>query len=335
MRSKTVSTASEPPAGLGDRSAWCATTESVDIDSHARVQAGWHLEYDQLSAGAFAGRFECMQLPGVRLVREWCNRGVRQRGSLDRDSYGFALAARPAPGCRFHGRASEGDSLMAGCSDELDMLCPPDFGLIAMVADAPLVDELWQLTHGSPPPAWLRGQVVTRFPAAQAERLRDLYRQMFSDPDAQTARLAVPDRAHYVRDGVLSCWVAGLPCDGAGETPSTHAKRRRLVERACEIALAENDAPLSILELCRRAGASRRKLNYCFQEILGMSPVGYLRAVRLNRVRRELVRARVRPDSVGDAAARWGFWHMSQFSLDYKRQFGELPSATLRKSLAA
>jgi AraC family ethanolamine operon transcriptional activator len=33
---------------------------------------------------------------------------------------------------------------------------------------------------------------------------------------------------------------------------------------------------------------------------------------------------------VQDVAARWGFWHLGQFSLDYKRQFGELPSATLR-----
>ena len=35
--------------------------------------------------------------------------------------------------------------------------------------------------------------------------------------------------------------------------------------------------------------------------------------------------------SVQDAAARWGFWHLGQFSRDYKRQFGELPSQTLKQ----
>jgi AraC family transcriptional regulator, ethanolamine operon transcriptional activator len=91
--------------------------------------------------------------------------------------------------------------------------------------------------------------------------------------------------------------------------------------------LGHADEPLSMLEVCRRVGASRRKLNTCFQEALGTSPVKYLRAVRLNGVRRQLREGAV---NVQDAAARWGFWHLGQFSRDYKRQFGELPSQTLR-----
>jgi AraC family ethanolamine operon transcriptional activator len=50
--------------------------------------------------------------------------------------------------------------------------------------------------------------------------------------------------------------------------------------------------------------------------------------VRLNGVRREL---RSTAATVQDAAARWGFWHLGQFSRDYKRQFGELPSQTLKQ----
>ncbi len=91
--------------------------------------------------------------------------------------------------------------------------------------------------------------------------------------------------------------------------------------------LQHTGEPLSMLEVCRRVGASRRKLNYCFQEALGTSPVKYLRAVRMNGARREL---RSGATSVHDAASRWGFWHLGQFSRDYKQQFGELPSATLR-----
>jgi AraC family ethanolamine operon transcriptional activator len=33
-------------------------------------------------------------------------------------------------------------------------------------------------------------------------------------------------------------------------------------------------------------------------------------------------------DTVGDVAARWGFWHLSRFAADYRQHFGELPSAT-------
>ena len=51
--------------------------------------------------------------------------------------------------------------------------------------------------------------------------------------------------------------------------------------------------------------------------------------MRLNGVRRELRQGRA---AVQDVAARWGFWHMGQFSRDYKQQFGELPSVTLRRA---
>jgi AraC family transcriptional regulator, ethanolamine operon transcriptional activator len=56
----------------------------------------------------------------------------------------------------------------------------------------------------------------------------------------------------------------------------------------------------------------------------------YWRAMRLNRVRRDLKRGA--ETSIYDVAVQHGFWHFSQFSLDYKRHFCELPSETLRRA---
>ncbi len=85
-----------------------------------------------------------------------------------------------------------------------------------------------------------------------------------------------------------------------------------MVDRAREYALTHVDEPLSILDLCNHIGASRRKLQYCFQETLGINPVAYLRALRLNAVRREL-RSGGHARGVQEVAARWGFWHLSRF----------------------
>lgn len=59
-----------------------------------------------------------------------------------------------------------------------------------------------------------------------------------------------------------------------------------------------------------------------------ISPVTYLRTMRLNRVRSELRQCPA--STVGDVAARWGFWHLSRFAREYRALFGELPSATLK-----
>jgi AraC family ethanolamine operon transcriptional activator len=76
---------------------------------------------------------------------------------------------------------------------------------------------------------------------------------------------------------------------------------------------------------------SRRTLQYSFQEVLGINPVRFLRAMRLNGVRRDLKSGSRPAASVQDIAARWGFWHLGHFVTDYKRMFGELPSETARR----
>jgi AraC family ethanolamine operon transcriptional activator len=54
-----------------------------------------------------------------------------------------------------------------------------------------------------------------------------------------------------------------------------------------------------------------------------------MQAKRLATVRHKLIKAG--PDTlVNDVANRWGFWHMGRFASDYRRQFGELPSETLK-----
>jgi AraC family ethanolamine operon transcriptional activator len=84
-------------------------------------------------------------------------------------------------------------------------------------------------------------------------------------------------------------------------------------------------------DLC--AGVSRRALQYAVENVLQLSPVTDLRVMRLNRVRQVL---RSEPEAtVGDVAARWGFWHPSRFAADDRALFGELPSATRAQSATA
>jgi len=75
---------------------------------------------------------------------------------------------------------------------------------------------------------------------------------------------------------------------------------------------------------------SVRTLHAAFQQQFGESPMSYLRRVRLDRVRSELVRSDPATVRVTEVAMRWGFFHRSRFAQQYRDRFGELPSATLR-----
>ena len=165
---------------------------------------------------------------------------------------------------------------------------------------------------------------------ATVARLRHLLATVHESVAAAPSAFDHPAAQRALEDALLletmNMLSTAQPCDIGWNT----AKRKRTVERASEMMLARLDRPLSVLDVCKVVGASPRKLGYCFQEVLGTSPMHYWRAMRLNRVRRDLKQCGPHA-GVYDIAVKHGFWHFSQFSLDYKRHFSELPSTTLRR----
>ena len=85
---------------------------------------------------------------------------------------------------------------------------------------------------------------------------------------------------------------------------------------------------LNYRDISRRLGCTPRSIQSTFAVQGTPNPSQYLRAVKLNRVRRDLLDGRRNGESIGDIAARHGFWNWSRFSQYYRRQFGELPSQT-------
>ena len=106
---------------------------------------------------------------------------------------------------------------------------------------------------------------------------------------------------------------------------------RRLVSGAREYVLSQPDRVISVTDLCEALYVSRRTLQNAFRAVLGICPVNYLKALRLNAVRRTLRDRDSGFRTVQDVAARWGFWHMSQFAVDYRQLFGERPSETIKR----
>ena len=88
--------------------------------------------------------------------------------------------------------------------------------------------------------------------------------------------------------------------------------------------------PLTPQELARVGCMSVRTLHASFRQALGETPMSYLRRVRLDRVREELLRGNPARVRVTDVATAWGFCHQSRFAQQYRDRFGELPSRTLR-----
>jgi AraC family transcriptional regulator, ethanolamine operon transcriptional activator len=115
-----------------------------------------------------------------------------------------------------------------------------------------------------------------------------------------------------------------------------HARlhRRMAVERARDYIHRNLTEPIRLSSLCHYARTEARALEYGFLDVVGLSPMQYVRTTRLHRARRLLRSIVVSYRSISEIALDSGFWHLSQFAVDYKALFGESPSMTFRRTQA-
>jgi transcriptional regulator GlxA family with amidase domain len=90
------------------------------------------------------------------------------------------------------------------------------------------------------------------------------------------------------------------------------------------------DAPITVSDVSAELGISVRSLQAGFRQWRSTTPNAFLRQVRLQRVRDELLRGDAET-SVTATALRFGFAHFGRLSASYRAAFKELPSATLRR----
>lgn len=109
-----------------------------------------------------------------------------------------------------------------------------------------------------------------------------------------------------------------------------HPRNARL-RAAVEYVHEHAAEPVTISQLAAVAGLSVRSVQESFRRVFDVTPLTYLRQVRLDRVRAELLELGPQAGAVGDVARRWGFAHLGRFSASYLERFGEYPKQTLRR----
>ncbi|MEM7342116.1 MAG: AraC family transcriptional regulator [Actinomycetota bacterium] len=84
---------------------------------------------------------------------------------------------------------------------------------------------------------------------------------------------------------------------------------------------ANLDHPLAVEDLAARAGMSRAAFDRHFKATTGLSPLRYLKALRLNDAAMLIAGG----TDIGVAAAKVGYRNPSQFTREFKRHFGATP----------
>jgi AraC-like DNA-binding protein len=117
-----------------------------------------------------------------------------------------------------------------------------------------------------------------------------------------------------------------LPRAGADRNRAVPPTLRRAMRYIDDHAADE----IGLADIAAAAGLGARGLQLAFRRHHDVTPLEYLRRVRLDRAHRELQASTPVDSTVGGIADRWGFSHHGNFSALYLRTYGCSPSITLR-----
>jgi AraC family ethanolamine operon transcriptional activator len=295
-----------------------------DIDEQAAQLTGHEQLYQQISRGPFRGRFTTAHLGQNSWVFiEEINQTLLQQGSVPDRTASFMFLMNEATRCRHSGEEFEGEDLaLLPPGGSFSTLCPPDTSFCVIAFDASALGNFFG---------------ADSLPRATARRLRWKPEQSIVGELRAVIKSSLPvlestpQRAcaglPHLRSSLISTLALGL---SAGTyRPVCHD---RLVFRRAREFIHAHLREVTVLDLCVSLGIPRRTLETTFRRELGMGPAGYIRALRLNNIRREII-AGTGAASVADIAASWGIWHPSHFAERYAELFGELPSDTRRRSM--
>lgn len=308
----------------------------TDVLEQAAALPMWSQDYTQLDKGEFSGSVTSVACEGVQIFREAMNRSVDELASAPPDSYVIGIPT-----------IVEGDA--SWCGSKLDKN-----SLISMDKNEEL---LFKTSHSSEITAAVISEQRLEEYAETVEKvdLRPLISKVNPveklPPDIQSRLLAVlyigtehlaknieagvshPNSWRHFEDSVFSiCMQALSAASDNNERHHENRVHRYIVKSVREITLRQHCDPITIGEICAALNISRRTLNHAFQQVLGITPVAYMRNIRLHKIRAELQYKSEQLNSIACVASHWGFWHMSLFARYYRELFGETPSETLLRS---
>ncbi|WP_027910810.1 helix-turn-helix domain-containing protein [Pseudomonas sp. URMO17WK12:I4] len=306
-----------------------------DIHVHAATVQQWSQDYSQLSGGAAESSLTQLTTERCHIFLEQINQRVVQNGVAPRGRMCFALPINVPGSVRMQGRDVDDSSLFfLGGGEEFMFHMPTGMQLLSVTFEREMFEQALTHTASAKDIGALLRQPVIRVPhkrfADTRQRLLAMFTQALSSETSAGAWEQAFEEA--VLDELLQL-MTDPACDKQQRSPSS--TRSFIVEKCHRLVAAQMTHAPSVSDLCEQLQISRRTLQNSFHAVAETTPLNYLRSVRLNGVRRTLMSTQAAQLSIGDAAAQWGFYHLSHFAADYFQLFAELPSQTARATIAA
>lgn len=178
-----------------------------------------------------------------------------------------------------------------------------------------------------------RFEAMSPLSAAAAQQWRQLTSYVYGTMSGGAAALTSPLVRHRLVELTAATALSVFPNPTLAVDPprGSAAAVTSALQRAIVFIDTHAPEPIRLADVAAAARVTPRALQFAFRRHYGITPMGYLRRVRLDGAHRDLRAGDpTRGDTVAAIAATWGFADPTRFAALYREQFDQLPSRTLR-----
>ena len=302
-----------------------------DFDELCCNMRNWNLDYRQLEAGHFSSELLMFGDNTTIIGREKLGRRLHQAGASPLGLITFGVLVNPKTHIRWRGYDVSGDMLcIFPQGGELNSITHDDFDVFPISISEVSFNETCELLELPDITTLINNSEVFRCNPKKISELRSWLLSVYHNLITDTAAFRNTRYLKQIEQGLVDRLVSILA------EPHQPVSMKPLRKRDKALLAAENHIAksgsdqITIAELCSVANVSERTLEYAFREQYDLTPKSYTLIHRMNNARKQLRKSNPGKDTISEIARLHGFWHMGQFSADYKKIFAELPSETLK-----
>jgi len=305
--------------------------DAVELSEQTRE---WNFEMSQLVPGDYLAEGGVLEIDGVSLARISFSHTTLHRGSAPRNMVALIMTGKGSgPGFADGRLIGPGDCLTLSDGEIEEGITHGQYLDICFGFDLDACRSQLDQLIGEPIGV-AAGANLTSPGVRWVEDMLGRINWLMSVPTTLPQALKDPRVCASVSEHMLAALANFDALKAVSTDRSARANRRAAVRVALDYIHEKFSEPLRLAELCRRANVKVRSLEYGFREVTGLTPIAYIRSLRLNAVRRALQMYQTSTArSITEIAMDSGFWHLGQFASDYRQFFGETPTQTRQRCL--